>query len=648
MLAALPLIAFVSCFLALGNVQREWGWGKTFVRSLILFGAYLTLGTEALSLVRGITPAGLSLLWLAPSCVAIGLLVYRKRRGTEIRWPAPRLPKGGSEWVMLGILVLVAVLTGIVAVMAPQTIWDSLTYHMARVAHWTQNRSLAHYATGIPRQNYMSPGAELGFLHAYVLAGGDRLANLVQWAAMMSSLLSVAIISRQLGQGRAGQLFAAVFVATLPMGVSQASSTMTDYVVALWLMCVASESLRAAGWEWTSRDPVWISLAAGLAILAKPTAFAFLLPFALWVGVVLLRRQGVRRTVLTVVGAALLLLVVNAGYLGRNLLTYGSALGDPRKVASHSNGVFDLGMVFSNTVRNASLHVGTPWETVNHQVWRLIVGTHFKLGLDVNDPRTSLETSSFQILVPTPEGIRAGNPLQAVLIVLAVIVVFARVVRRRDGDRRLRIYALIVALSFITFSAVFRVSVFGSRYHMPFFVLAGPVVAAALVPVLPRGLVSVLAVGLLAGARPWVLELDQRSLLPDKDGRSLLTTDRDELYLPEGMVYPFQEITDAIEKASCDSVGVMLGGDSAEYPLWPYLRAPREDLIIEWIVAGTPSERYRRADFEPCAVVCDGSCPGDWVTVRGLPLRLNVAGFRLFMEPEAPEPLSDSAASKPG
>jgi hypothetical protein len=305
-------------------------------------------------------------------------------------------------------------------------------------------------------------------------------------------------------------------------------------------------------------------------------------------------------------------------------------------------------MVFSNTVRNASLHVGTPWETVNHQVWRLIVGTHFKLGLDVNDPRTSLEASSFQILVPTPEGIRAGNPLQAVLILLAVAIVLVSVVRRREGDRRLWTYALIVALSFLTFSAVFRVSVFGSRYHMPFFVLAGPLVAAALVPSLPRGLAAMLAVGLLAGAMPWLVELDQRSLLPDKDGRSLLITDRDELYLPPGMDYPYRGITSAIDAASCNSVAVMLGGDSAEYPLWPYLRAPRPDLTIEWIVAGTPSERYRRADFEPCAVVCDGSCPGDWVTVRELPLRLNLAGFRLFMKPEAAEPLSASSASKPG
>jgi hypothetical protein len=642
--AALPLIAFVSGFLALGNSYREWGWGKTFVRSLILMGAYLTLGTESLSLVRWITPLGLSLMWLAPSAAAIGLLVHRMRGGEELRWPPVRLPRDWADWVLVGVLVLVAVLTGVVGFLAPQSIWDSLTYHMARVAHWAQNESLAHYATGIPRQNFMSPGAELSFLHAYVLAGGDRLANLVQWAAMLASLVSVAVVSRQLGLGRTGQLFAGVLVATLPMGISQASSTMTDYVVALWLICVASETLRLAAGETAGRSPIYVGLAAGLAVLTKPTAFAFLLPFAVWVGVMLLRRAGVRRTVLTTAGVALILLVVNAGYIGRNLLTYGSPLGDPRKVAGHSNAAFSLGVVFSNTVRNASLHVGTPWAQVNHQIWRLIVGTHFKLSLDVNDPRTSLETSSFQILVPTPEGIRAGNPLQALLIVIAFLILIAAAVRRRARDRRLWSYAMVVALSFIAFSAVFRVSVFGSRYQMPFFVLAAPVVAAALLPLMPRGLVAVVAVGLLAGARPWLLELEQRSILPDRDGRSLLTTDRDELYLPEGMVYPFQEITAAIEKASCDSVGVMLGGDAAEYPLWPYLGAPRKDLTIEWIVAGTPSERYRRADFEPCAVVCDGSCPAEWASVRGLPLRLDVSGFRLFLASEEAGPASVSAS----
>jgi hypothetical protein len=131
-------------------------------------------------------------------------------------------------------------------------------------------------------------------------------------------------------------------------------------------------------------------------------------------------------------------------------------------------------------------------------------------------------------------------------------------------------------------------------------------------------------------AWPWLFRLDSRPLLPDRLGRSVLTTERGSLYLPPALEFPYREFAGAIRAASCDSVGLMLRGDTAEYPLWAYLGAPRPDLTIEWIVAGTPSERYRRPDFEPCAIVCDSSCPAEWTTVRDLPLRLDHSGYRLF------------------
>ena len=30
--------------------------------------------------------------------------------------------------------------------------WDSMTYHLSRIAHWAQNQTVAHYATNIIRQ----------------------------------------------------------------------------------------------------------------------------------------------------------------------------------------------------------------------------------------------------------------------------------------------------------------------------------------------------------------------------------------------------------------------------------------------------------------------------------------------------------------
>jgi hypothetical protein len=252
--------------------------------------------------------------------------------------------------------------------------------------------------------------------------------------------------------------------------------------------------------------------------------------------------------------------------------------------------------------------------------------------MDVNDPRTSIH-QSFQILPPKPEEVRSGNPLHALLILVSVAVLAILHLFRRGAPPRLVAYALVVALTFVVLSALFRFTVFGSRYHLPFFVLMAPVAAAAFERLVPRPILGGVGLLLFVTSWPYFVRMDVRPILPDRDGRSVFTTDRADLYLGPSLTYSYHGLTEAIAHASCQSVGVMLGGDTAEYPLWPFLGAPRRGLTIEWIVAGTPSERYRRPSFEPCAVVCDGSCPSEWTTVGDLPLRLDLAGYRLFLAP---------------
>ena len=105
-------------------------------------------------------------------------------------------------YLLVGAGFIVCVV-GLVAAVAPPNTNDALTYHMPRVVHWIQDRSVAFYPTHILRQLYLSPGSEFILLHFQILSGSDHLANFVQWFSMLGSAVAVSLIAKELGSGAA-------------------------------------------------------------------------------------------------------------------------------------------------------------------------------------------------------------------------------------------------------------------------------------------------------------------------------------------------------------------------------------------------------------------------------------------------------------
>jgi hypothetical protein len=143
-----------------------------------------------------------------------------------------------------------------------------------------------------------------------------------------------------------------------------------------------------------------------------------------------------------------------------------------------------------------------------------------------------------------------------------------------------------------------------------------------------------IGIALLLTSWPWLFGIQSRPIIPavsDTQINSVLTEPRDSFYdvnVP-WVKDKFRTITDEINRIQCSQVGLMLGGSAMEYLLWAQLDAPRDDLEIEWIVSGTPSERYVQEDFSPCAIICD-KCPEDMSVVRGLPVSLELGSLRLY------------------
>lgn len=630
LLALIPLFAYLYIFIFLYNRFPADPVRRTLLEAAIVWGVYLAISLEVLSFFNGITSLGLLVIWLIPIVLVLVWYVLRRSRGQRTSMPRLLFPASWWDRLILLVICVVILATGLVAWLTPPQTWDSLTYHLSRVAHWAQDRSIWHYATGIDRQTSMPPGAEEQVLDFYVLTQGDRLSNFPEWLAMLGSVMGVSLIAYYLGGKSSGQWVAAGFAATLPVGIVAASSTINDYVAAFWVVCVVVECL-AYYKTGEKRALLFTCMAAGMALLTKPVSVPFMLPFALWLGYMIIKRHGFLTVLKWGVVAVVVVGVINVGYLARNVITYGG-LSNPVDFENHYNQLHTVQGFLATTLKNAGVHLGLPGlAEVNRAWYLLILKIIVKLGLDINDPRMTA-VGYFQVVPPSTHEAVATNPYHAYLIFALLVSLFF--VARKHG-KSLLTYALLAVATFLLFSLIYKWNTFGTRYDLAFFVLFAPAAGVILAGFDKLKLGHLVVVLLFVGSLPWLFSIYERPLIPAAAGKSeqtsVLTADRQDLYFTnapsERDVYT--QYADIIKDKGCKDVGVMLEGDDPEYLLWELLGAPTSGTRLEWIVSG-PTSMYSNRDFQACAIICRG-CTAQQSPLRGLEIAYSTGDFSLYL-----------------
>ena len=631
MVIILPL-AYISILLAVGNSRFGSDWRQAALRAALLWTAYLVFLTEILGLFNAITPWALFAGWMITIIAAWNFLWQRQKAEGRILLPSIARPEGWMDWVLLGGIAFYLVMTALVAFLAPPNTFDSLNYHMARVAHWSQNQSLRHFITGLDIQNSNTPGAEAAVLNTFVLSGGDRWSNFIAWAAYAGSAIGAAWIASGFGAPKSGQWLAVIFALTLPMGIAEATSTMNDGVAAFWLLCAAAE-IVSFGKTGEPAGLLFLGLAAGEAFLTKTTTASYLLPMGIWVAILAFRRMKIGQVFLYGVLSLLLALVLNAGFIARNLRTY-ETLVDPAMTELHSSQLRNWQGVASNMLRTLGQQMSTPFSKVNAAEYLVIDGVHQLMRLDINDPRIT-SIGKFRISKPSFNEIRVTNPLHMLFILLAILAMF---IKSRSIGKSVWIYLLVVFSGLLVFSYLFKWQIFGSRLHLSFFILLAPMIGYVLSTAIRRPVIPQAAtLFFLILSLPWLFRIEQRPLLDNPAdvpfaGRSLLDLPRgDWYYVTAGDQTALKGIATSIAQTDCHEVAIVISGSSPEYLYWTALDAPRPDMRIEWITSNSATLMLEDPSFVPCAVICE-SCGGD-DRFNNLIKVLDNGSQQLFLEP---------------
>jgi hypothetical protein len=591
---------------------------KTVLVGAVSVGLIAALGGEALSAVSRFTFRSVAMLWsAAAAAVAVRAMIRARRRTAREAPDTPHPPLDNADRVILAAVGALLLVVAVTALFSAPNNWDSLTYHLPRIAHWIQDRGLAHYPTAILRQLTLPPGAELLLAHLALLSGSDRLFPLLQWAAWAGGLAAVWSIAEKLGAGRSGRVAAVAFAATLPMAILQASSTQNDLVAGLWLLIFADRSLHLGERGGGPRDVVLAGGSLGLALATKATAYLFAAPFAAWLAIALARRERARALV-PLAGVAALALAVNVGYFARNLALFGSpfgqsygALNEMHSPASVASGIF----------RNAALHAAAPWPGWNRAVEDAIRTVHRVIGQDPDDRRTTWTSAEFRV----PPGLRgaarpdadetfflllhedsAGNPAHLALSAAAALAT-AVSWRRRP---RLAAYWSAVAAAGLLFCFVLKWQPWNARLQLPLFLLAAPAVAAALSREDRPRQTRLASALLLAASLPWALGNATRPLLGEA---SVLSVPRRvQLFSARpGLEKPLESAARAVAALGCRRIAMEIGPDDPEFLLWETLGkgsgAPaRLEHVEVRNASGILSSREPFSGFRPCAAVSLG------------------------------------------
>jgi hypothetical protein len=243
----------------------------------------IVAGSLALSTVRALTRPAV----LAVVAVAFGLVLVLWLRADR---PQPDLASLGhalrdalhdrAVLALAAVAVAVHLYLLVVSLSFPQSLPDTLLYHLPRAALWKQQHAVA-YVPAAPdeRINGFPPVAEIEAMASMVLSDGDRYVGLVQLLALAAACTAIVGVARRLGLGRSAALFGALAFATFTVVALQAPTALNDLVVASLLVVCAYFALGSSRVE-LALSATALALAVGTkgtVLFALPALAAFAL-----------------------------------------------------------------------------------------------------------------------------------------------------------------------------------------------------------------------------------------------------------------------------------------------------------------------------------------------------------------------------------
>jgi hypothetical protein len=476
----------------------------------------------------------------------------------------------------------------------PPNNWDSMTYHMARVMHWVENKNVDHYLTQTDRQLYSSPLAEYVLLHLYLIANSDVLTKLVQYVSFIVCAATIFLITDLLSKNEPAKKLAVVLALTLPIAIMQSTSTQNDLVAASVLLTTLYLGLKKNWWLF--------GISLGLGVLVKNTFSIFILPFCIYFAIEILKEYKFRGMLIGIYFIACLL-IINYHQGLRNYNYFGSIFGPKSSSELILNQSHEVKLIISNIVRNIGNQIGLPINSYNLFINNNIYRFHDIIGVNILDTKNTFLSYPYTTQFSIHEDY-SGNFILMILILFSLVAWFFI-------NKPFKFYWICIVSGWVLFNYFLKWQPWSTRLVLPWFMVLIPFVSIVLSSVFGRFkyLLSVVSLILVVCSLPFVagssyyfgnfpvLIDSNRQLLPLPEYGRFDRLKR-YFYQRRRLYLPYVITSSIINRNNINTVALDITNDSWEYPWWVYLRRYNQNLKIKIVDLNTPDVFYKNNKYE--------------------------------------------------
>lgn len=464
------------------------GTGRAMIYTPLGIGVVTFCLIEGLSLGHAVSRISLTVV-VAVFAVVLAGMYRRVWSGTRqlgvaakamitLAWSRDRTLRTWIVRLGLAAASVSVLVTLVIAVSFAPNNYDSLAYHLPRMMSWLQNSSVEYFATNNSHQLDIPPLAEYFALIVLGVTGSDAGLNLIQFFAFAWIVIAAAVIVRKIVSTPQAVAVALIMVISSQTILLEASTTQVDLVSSLWVVAAIAV---VVGFLQHDMGPVEASgLFAAIVLLSattKPTALVFLIPLAVWLGLLMLIRPGTplwRRALTLVATAAVSLAGLAIGLLPqtlRNLDYFGNAFGSHTYLLIEKHSVNQTILGIARLLMN---NVGLSLDRASDQIIAWLTGLFHADWVDPSAVIFGHEARLTSLMGGSEDYARSPFQLLGGIIVGILVLVLAK----RAGGSLVGLSVVFLSL-IVVMSATFKWNLWTNRFYIPLFFLGAVIIAGA-------------------------------------------------------------------------------------------------------------------------------------------------------------------------